>query len=297
MERDLKPRPTDETAKGLIQDPPVVILCFDNYRGESPEAQNKVFLTTVERSEIAATINRSKDLYPEGNRPKIVCFAGEHKPGAIPGSQIVKAALLKLGTEEGDIETRTTTISTTTDITQLHSYIKENHITRPVAIVTSNDHVQRTEQEIINHFKKHIPSRFKRFIRMLQGKHAQKILELPKIYVVSNSSPELNQLSIPAETINSDLFLRHGHAAKAASLDGTLSGGLTEKTATSLSKIPSWLQRDFIQKIAEAANHQHTPKALRRIKRLKRQFRGGRKNQYIKRNNRKPKEPYTIPPC
>lgn len=279
MER-LSPRPSAETSRGILEDPPGVILCFDNYRGTSQTAKRKASLTMLERGITAMILSRSKKPYTETNRPKIVCFAGEHRPDLGPGSALMKKTLLALGATESEIETRATTIATISDITQLHSYIKENNITEPLAIVTSDDHVERTEQEIVNHFNAH------------NARHP-----IPKIYVVSYASEEINQLFLPGEIINSNLFSENAETLAQAQRDGSLKGGKTEQVARFISRIYGQRQRDIVQGLAELVNHQHTPEALRRIKRLRRQFTKGRKNRYVKKDDRKPKAPYILPPC
>ncbi len=279
MER-LSPRPTTETSRGILEDPPRLILCFDNYRGTSQAAKRKASLTMLERSITAMILSHSKKLYTETNRPKIVCFAGEHKRDFDPGSALMKETLLALGAGESEVETRATTISTSTDITQLHSYIKEKHITGPVAIVTSVDNVERTEQNIVNHFNEH-----------------QSSYPIPKIYVVSFASEEMSQLLLPAEVINSNLFSENAEALAQAQRSGSLKGGKTEQVARFISRIHGQRLRNIVLGLAELLNHQHTPDALRRIKRLKGQFRKGQKNLYIKKGDRKPKMPYILPPC
>lgn len=279
MER-LSPRPGAETARGILKNPPRVILIFDNYRGQSNEALRKSELTMLERGITAMRISRAPNLYTESNRPKFVCFAGEHTNHSEPGSEALRRILLGLGAEESEIETRATTITTTTDITQLHSYLKEDETNGPASIVTSDDHVQRTEQEIVNHFSKHRPGH-----------------PVPQLYVVSFSTPEMQKLRLPAEVINSELFSQNYQALVVARKDGTLSGGGTEKIARFLSQIPARLQRDTIQRAAELLNHQHTPDALRRINKVKGQFRKGHKSLYVKKVSRLPKPPYILPPC
>lgn len=281
MER-LSPRLPTETSRGILEDPPQLILCFDNYRGTSQAAKRKASLTMLERGITAMILSHSRKLYSDSNRPKIVCFAGEHRQDLGPGSALMKKTLLGLGATESEIETRATTIATTSDITQLHSYIKEREsdITGAIAIVTSADHIERTEQEIANHFNAHSPNN-----------------PTPKIYVVSFSSEEMNQLIFPTEVINSNLFSENWEDLKQAMEDGTLQGGPTEQVARFISHIHGQRRRNIVQGLAELLNHQHTPKALRRIKRLRRQFTKGRKNRYVKKDDRKPKAPYILPPC
>ncbi len=270
MER-LEPRPVTETARGILEDPPQAILCFDNYRGNSPDARAIASLIMMQRAITALIVSHSKKLYPKENRPKIACFAGEHKKGLVSGSALMKRTLMALGAEESEIETRSTTVSTTTDITQFHSYIKENNITGPVAIVTSDDHIERTEQEIVNHFQKH--------------KHGP----IPKIYVLSLHSEEIASLPLPTEVRKSLFYLGNFSALVKAEREGSLSGGRTEKIATRISKIKHQHRRETVQAVAEFVNHLHTPEALRRIRRVNRQFRRGHKNLYVKRKDRNPK--------
>lgn len=279
MER-LSPRQEGRTARGILNDPPQVVLIFDNYRGQSQAARRKAELTMLERCITAMTISRARTLYTESSRPKLVCFAGEHTKNSQPGSLTIKETLLKLGATEEEIETRKTTITTTTDITQLHSYIKEKCISGPVAIVTSADHIERTEQEAVNHFNRH------------SSQHP-----VPKIYVASSASQEVTGLRLPTEVINSSFFSDNVNALTEAQQDGSLKGGRTENVARSISQIKGPLKRKIIQDLAEFLNHQHTPTTLRRIKRLKGQFKKGRENLYVKKDDREPKTHYTLPPC
>lgn len=280
MER-LSPRPEGKTTRGILDDPPQVILIFDNYRGQSQAARRKAELTMLERCITAMTISRARTLYTESSRPKFVCFAGEHTKDSQPGSLTIEETLLKLGATEDEIETRKTTITTTTDITQLHSYIKENRISEPVAIVTSADHVERTEQEAVNHFNQHNSPQH----------------PIPKIYVASSASQEVAGLRLPTEVINSSFFSDNVNALAETQQDGSLKGGRTENIARSISQIKGPRKRKIIQELAEFLNHQHTPITLRRIKRLKGQFRKGRENLYVKKDDREPKTHYTLPPC
>ena len=133
--------------ENLFSNPPGLILVFDNYRGSTPERQQIAESTMAVRALLASYIYHS-DLYSGRERPTLCCFAGEHQEGGESGSEKVKEWLTLCGVPEEKIITRQTTIITRTDITQLHSLAKEKQITSPLAIVTTNDHLTRTQQEV-----------------------------------------------------------------------------------------------------------------------------------------------------
>jgi hypothetical protein len=279
MERGIRGIHIKELEANQLWFPPRVILVFDNWRGSDKNSLMLGEKTMQLRAAIAAKIFHSTLYSKPEQKPQVICFAGEHKKGFQAGSSRVEEYLIKFGIPRQNIETRNTTNTTTTDITQLHSFLKEKGISGSVAIITTNDHVARTNQEIQNHFSRH----------KKRPQHLQ-------FNVIGPSSPVLIELQT---ALDYKERLEFGYEIEyqieqAIKNPADFDHGLTEKVAYRLSK--HRLLKP-LQTLAETVNHQHTPEALKRIKRLKRQFRGGRKNLYVKRGDRKPKMPYILPPC
>lgn len=232
----LTPREASKTTEGLLENPPQTILVFD-YQGAE-----KAYEIMRLRAAVAASIYHSK-LYPEGNRPRICCFAGAHKAGDKSGSAAVKEHLLACGIDPQDIFTDESTITTTTDITRLHAYMKVHHL-EPAAIITTQWHIPRTEQELVNHFNAH-------------RHHPQ----MPKIYIVGPFSGELTKLEYTEDKQEqADKLKQEIERFKTA----VPSGGMTEEIAYLLSVSPSWLRRN-LQPLAEFITHPYTPSQLKHI--------------------------------
>lgn len=213
MERP-NPRPPEKCAEGLIENPPQLILVFDNFRGRGKTKEDSAYETMELRASIAAFLYYS-DLYQDDSqRPVICCLANKHLPNDKPGSEKIRQLLVTYGVPENKIIARSLTITTKTDISAQHALARELHIEGPTAIVTSIDHVARTEQEIVNHYLAH---------------NSQ--TPIPKIYVISATTQELqaidffpnNQLPLSRrkqldEIIDKELTgrLSHGPAEKIA---------------------------------------------------------------------------------
>ncbi len=224
-----------ETYEGLQQDPPQLILVFDNYRGPNRKQRDLAFRTMYVRAELAAKIYKAY-LYKKNERPIICSFAGEHIDNSPPGSDTVSYILREaFGIPQESIVTRKKTITTRTDIQELHAFIIGHQINGPVAIVTTDNHVQRTAQEWINHFKK-------------KGSNAR----IPKLYIISPSCniPNIAKSQYPPTT--------------------GLNHGFSEKIAFGLATIPSDGLRNFLQEQIEAITHPYTPPQLARIQKAAR---------------------------
>ena len=238
--QEIAPAEQTSSKENILANPPGLILVFDNYRGPSPEQQELALATMRLRAEIAALIYKS-DLYSDDQRPDICCFAGEHRQGEPPGSRRVKSLLLELGIPEGKITTRETTITTRWDMIALHSLEKSKKDPRPLAIVTTDDHVPRTWEELKNHFNRH---------RATHGKRYQ----VPTLFVISPASKELDQLNVQGEP---QLEMISKLRAQSPLLDH----GLPEKAAYIIST-----KLRPILPVAEKLTHPYTPPRLERIK-------------------------------
>lgn len=238
-----QPVELQKSVESFISNPPGLILVFDNFRGVSPEKRSIAETTMHLRSQIASLVYFS-DCYTDENRPFLCCFAGEHEKDGPAGSERVKEHLLSFGVPEEKIVTSQTTITTRTDITKLHSVAKARHIDGPLAIVTTDDHVDRTKQEVSNHFSYHLK------------KHGLNY-PVPRIYVLSPKSEELRGLTIEGRT--------HDEITQQVNLDH----GLGEKLATLLAKYP-YLR--IFQPLAEKTTHPYTPIRLQKIEKLVEKF-------------------------
>ncbi len=234
-----------ETPENLFSNPPGLILVFDNYRGPSSEKKQMAEETMMVRALLAAYIYHS-DLYSNREGPTLCCFAGEHKKGGEAGSEKVKKWLKLCGVPEEKIITRQTTNTTRTDITQLHSLAKEHHITEPLAIITTDDHVKRTQQEIDNHFSHHLK------------KHDPEY-KVPQTYVFNPSNERLNRLN---SLYTPEVIQQIEKYVEEHSLDH----GFSETLARILSSHP-WLR--VLQPLAEKITHPHTPEVLTSINEFK----------------------------
>lgn len=197
------------------------------------------------RSAIAALVYHS-NLYSERKKPIVCSFAGEHEEGMVAGSQKVADHLKNFGIPSEDIVTRTNTVTTTTDLMQLHAFMLVRDL-KTAAIVTTDDHVLRTKAEIGNHFRR-------------GRRHGER----PKIYVLSPSS------GITRSLIDCfDGFKNYVPAGLISPIsvgkDKELRGGFKEKFATAIALIPVRAIRMPIQRFAEQKSHPHTPVDLERI--------------------------------
>lgn len=261
MSERLIPREVGKTAEGLLQNPPRLILVFDNWRIDylsaflnrkpKPESEEVAYETMQQRAAVAALLYHS-ELYTDENRPIICSFAGEHMKGDKPGSQKVAEILRTLAIPASKIVTRETTINTVGDITQLHSLAKELHIDGPIAVVTTDDHVARAEQEMVNHFNSHNPDSPRN--------------QVPKFYVISRSLilHQVPYVTRPHSGLpyQSDLEFRFQYPFVA-------SHGLAEKVAYQVTKRKALRP---LKRILEWPTHRHTPAKLARIEAWKRVF-------------------------
>lgn len=241
MERE---RPISAEIETFVENPPEVILVFDNYRGSKLEALADK--TMGVRAAIAELIYHSP-LYSNRKKPIICSFAGEHEEGGVAGSQRVARYLDRFGVAEEDIVTRRNTITTTTDLMQLHAFMIANGL-KTAAIVTTDDHVHRTKAEIENHFGR-------------GRKHGEK----PQIYVVSPSSDVAISLYAFYDGLEDTIQPTRQQYTYDSSSIKELDGGLTEKIATAIAKIPIRSFRIPIQRWAEQKSHPHIPAELQRI--------------------------------
>lgn len=210
----LTPVSKDKTAEGLLKNPPRIILVFD-YQSAS-HASEVMNL----RSATAGLIYFS-NLYTDENRPLVCCFAGQHSEGDISGSDATKKQFLKCGIPEDHIVVRKNTITTNTDISELHALMIARNINGPAAIVTTDWHIPRTEQELVNHFNKHL-------------ENADIPQKIPIIYVIGPSSPEIQQLTFNESNMEKAKELKQQIAEL---VNVVPSGGITEAIAYRLSNI------------------------------------------------------------
>lgn len=235
---------TSNLTERLLKNPPKLILVFDYAGAKDGDRVMQV------RASLAASIYYSS-LYGENNLPIICCFAGPHSKGDKSGSSQVKKHLIELGIDEEHILTKETTITTNTDIMQFHALMvvrKEN----PALIVTTDEHVKRTEQEIINRFTK-----------------LEKVGKKPNIMVISPSTIQLEKLNYKEEKKETGEELKN----IIQSLNSEIPrGGLTEKVAYLLSRY-SFLKQHF-QPLAEKITHPYTPLNLQRIQKVARKMSG-----------------------
>jgi len=237
-----------DTAEGLLDDPPKVIMVFDNFRGAEDFSRriNLAGKTMETRSAIAALLYHSNLYQTEENLPVICSFAGEHTPNGTPGSAQVARFLDSFNIKPEHIYLRRDTITPSTDMIQFHSLIKSLQSEGPVAIVTTDDHVKRTAQEWINHFADHRTN-----------------YQLPKLYVLSPSTPQLQEIEI-----RQDIALakkRRGWLLKTIRRGQSrdLNGGFTETGAVFISALPGPVRR-ILQLPVERFAHKHIPLALAR---------------------------------
>jgi len=141
---------------------------------------------------------------------------------------------------------------------QLHSVMHSRSIDKAV-IVTTDDHVKRTELEVENHFGR--------------GRRHGK---MPTIKVVSPSSEFLSVFqftSIVEESIKEKIKERVGFGQT-----NILDGGMMEKLATAVAWIPPRDLRIFLQNLSTRAVYPYTPVELERIyKGAKRMKKAGKK--------------------
>lgn len=232
----------------FLRNPPQLVLVFDNYRG--PQKENIAQTTMQVRAAVAASIFHS-DLYREAERPLICSFAGNHLPYEKPGSEKVAFYLGVYDIPDDKIITRTNTITTITDIMQFHVLSNKRGLEN-IAIITTDDHVRRTRQEIKNHFAR-------------KKKHGK----IPFISVISPSSKILDELKFP-DNLDPDLK-RQIETAIAIGKTDELDGGIVEKLATLVSytpDIPKYNARFAIQQVAQRIIYPYTPEEIARIYKL-----------------------------
>ena len=256
MERERRQKPSE--IESFTKSPPELILVFDNYRGRNLES---IAAKTMEiRAAIAALVYHS-NLYSNRKKPIVCSFAGEHEEGIVAGSQKVADHLKNFGIPSEDIVTRSNTNTTTTDLMQLHAFMIA-HDLKTAAIVTTDDHVERTKVEIENHFGRGRP----------HGKR-------PQIYVWGPSSEITDALNSCFDDFDNykalglRFVINAGRMQERGSMK-ELSGGLTEKIATAIARIPVRSLRVRIQKVAEQKTHPHTPVKLQRIQRISQKMLG-----------------------
>lgn len=215
MERPRGLVPEHESFDEFFRNPPLVILVFDNFTTASEE---KSQLIMQARAALAAKMWHSDTYKTPQERPFIVSFAGIHENGDIAGSQKVAAILKDFQIPEEKIITRQTTITTTGDIRQLHSLLKESemHITGPVAIVTTDGHAQRTKQEVRNHARVH--------------------KDFGPVYVLHPSHPVINHIMI-TKTLGTRIQKEIRQGIKNGKTPA-VNHGLVEGVAWALSAIP-----------------------------------------------------------
>lgn len=235
---------------------PKLILVFDNYRGPKGE---KIAEETMEvRSAVAALIYHSQLYKDHSQRPIICSFAAEHEPYGIPGSEKVSYYLTKFAVPDDKILTRRNTITTITDMYQLHSVMHSRGINNAV-IVTTNDHVTRTELEVENHFGR-------------GRKHGK----MPSIKVASPFSEFLSVLQITGtvdENTKERIMERVGFGQTKL-----LDGGIMERLAGAVSWIPHRDLRILLQNLSTRVVYPYTPVELERIyKGAKRMKNAGKK--------------------
>lgn len=240
---------THESAEiiSFAVNPPEVILVFDNYRGKDLKSDCLANRTMAIRAAVAASVYHSF-LYGDNNRPIVCSFAGEHEGGDIAGSQKVAAYLRNFKIPADKISLRKNTITTTTDLMQLHAFMAARGF-KKAAIVTTDDNVSRTKLEIDNHFRRGKKHRIK-----------------PDIYVISPSSEIVKWMKDVYPNVASNFSDELVKYRLVGSLQD-LNGGLTEKIAIGIARIPFRPLRLPIQRLAENASHSHTPVELVRVQR------------------------------
>lgn len=231
----------------FLLNPPEVILTFDNYRGRDEKSEDLAYKTMRVRAAVAATVFHSP-IYDEIDEPFMCSFAGEHFEGGRAGSKKVVDNLEDFLVPFDKLILRQNTITTNTDLMQLHALMSARNF-RTAAIVTTDDHVARTKLEIGNHFRR-------------GEKHKNK----PLLYVLSPSSHIVDWLQHNTENnqfVSDEIepWLQLGRTK-------LLGGGPTETIATSIARIPFRSLRLPIQKLAERVNHSHTPVKLARIQKM-----------------------------
>ena len=228
-----------ESTERILNNPPQLILVFDDWRGEGEEANILAQKTMSVRAGLAASIFHSTLYQSQTERPLIACFAGTHKSsdqqdpvGSQPSALKVSAALAEYNIPPGKIITRENTITTTTDLQQLCAFARAYDINN-IAIVTTDDHVTRTKLEIRNHFANHSWQ--------------------PNITIISPSSSVLNNLRYPKEVdinIRSSIDIAIGIGKR-----GELDHGWKEDVATVIAWIPIRCLRIPIQSCFENRTH------------------------------------------
>jgi len=236
-------------AERIRSNPPQLILVFDNWRGSknrTPHTKALEDLTMDTRAAVTARFFHS-DLYPDSDfHPIICCFAGKHTPHGIAGSTRVAAILIEtFDIPVQKIYLKENTITTTTDLIQLHATLMANSISSTL-IVTTDDHVKRTRLEVRNHFSR-------------KGRKNKAV----QIEVVSPSSSILDELTFAsylADQTKLDIFnaIMEGRS-------NDLNGGLNETLATIIAGISVRWARKKVQGWAERRTHEYTPAELARI--------------------------------
>lgn len=231
----------------LRRNPPEIILVFDNYRGEDASQKMLADKTMGARTAVAAKIFHS-DIYEGRERPKICCFAGEHIKNGPAGSTLVANYLRGFGIPPSKIITRQNTFTTITDYLQLHSYMNKYAKDGPVAVVTTDDHINRATCEWLNHFQR----------------KSHKNQKAPQTYFIGSSSPELADLSV--RNMDLSLLTKIQNGIRLGK-DRDINHGPLERLALILAKQPAFIRR-VMEPIARRPNHPHMPEQLKRIQKI-----------------------------
>ena len=233
---------SDPETENFIKNPPQIILVFDNYRG--PQKEDVAQTTMQVRAAIAALIYHSQ-IYSDENRPLVCSFSGKHEPYQKPGSDRIAHYLRGFGIPQEKILTRTNTITTTTDLMQLH-VLTNAHGLQNAAIITTNDHMARTKREIENHFNR-------------KRNHGKSL----NIEVISPSSKTLDLLQLP-DNLGANLTIEIETSVELGRIK-QLDGGLMERLATVVSYISEHRIRIAIQQKAQQIIYPYIPDDLSRI--------------------------------
>lgn len=218
MERPGHPSPERIEADEFFRHPPVAILPFDC---DIPGNDKKTKQIMLVRCALTAKILYDSDVYKTlQERPFIVCFANAHKDGDVAGSQKIARILKSLGIPEEKIITRTTTITNTGDMSQLHALVKDTkmHLEGPLAVVTTNGHRRRARQEVINHQRVH--------------------KDFEPVYVIYPKHTLTNSLQVPNESLLDPRVSRKIQKALATANTSELNHGLSEAGAWAFSAVP-----------------------------------------------------------
>lgn len=234
----------------------MAILVFDNYIPGETDKSQKIMRV---RCALAAKIWHSEIYQAPQKKPFIVSFAGVHQDGDIAGSGKIARLLVGFKIPKDKIITRRTTMTTTGDVRQLHSLVKELRLEGPLAIVTTNGHIKRTGQEVHNHFRIHN--------------------NFGPVHVISPSHHLNNFLSLPSHDVLDEKVIRRMGNILALANTNALSHGPAEAVAWAFSKVPPL--RPFQHAVEERSHHgmrqvessryvaAHMKKAAKRLKTIR----------------------------